>query len=167
MAKPLTDISVLATRPADQNAPLIDAIAAAGGTPLAAPMIVVAPAADAAQAERQAQAGAAADSFIFVSRNAADFGVPLLAAAGVTLATKPVFAVGLGTAAALAAHAVGEVETPGREFSSEGLLRLEGLSEEAVDRRRVLIVRGVGGREVLGDTLRRRGATVSTPRSTA
>lgn len=161
MNKALEDITVLATRPVDQNAALVDAIVAHGGTPLAAPMIIVAPPADARAAKRQARAGAAADVLIFVSRNAVEFGVPLLAAAGVDIADKEVFAVGLGTASALANAGIGEVETPSREFSSEGLLRLDGLAEDAIDRREVLIVRGVGGREVLGDTLRRRGASVS------
>jgi uroporphyrinogen-III synthase len=100
------------------------------------------------------------DVVIFVSRNAAEFGVELLRGQGRSLAGKPVFAVGLGTAGRLAALGVKGVQAPVSEFSSEGLLRLEGLGEGRIRDKRIMIFRGVGGREHLAKTLERRGAEV-------
>lgn len=97
------------------------------------------------------------DHIIFVSKSAVRFGMPLLEA---YWPQWPValkwYAVGQGTASELADHDVRAAfpERPG----SEGLLQLASLLEVKDDR--VLIVRGVGGRDLLADTLAGRGARV-------
>lgn len=156
----LDGISVLVTRPVEQAESLAKAIEAYGGSAIRAPMIVITGLSDPSAARAAATSLMCCDSVIFVSRNAAEFGVALLRAQGQSVAGKPVFAVGLGTAARLAALGVKGVQAPVSEFSSEGLLRLDGLSEHAVRDRRIIIFRGLGGREHLAKTLERRGAEV-------
>ena len=158
--QPLDGFAVLVTRPPDQNEPLAEAIEAAGGTAIRAPMIVVAGLDDDRAAAAAAQVAAAADVTVFVSRNAARFGVELLERTGVSLEGKAVYAVGLGTRAALEKLQVSPVMTPAKEFSTEGLLKLEGLQEPGIKGRHIVIFRGVGGREDLAKTLRLRGAEV-------
>jgi uroporphyrinogen-III synthase len=158
--QPLDGISVLVTRPLDQNESLARAIEQQGGTAIRAPMIVITDLADDTAARKAAAAVDSCACVIFVSRNAALFGVKLIERCGKKLAGKAVFAVGLGTAAALAQLGVSGVETPASEFSSEGLLRLDGLAEHHIKGKRILIFRGVGGREHRAKTLERRGAEV-------
>ena len=158
--QPLDGFAVLVTRPRDQNEPLAEAIETAGGTAIRAPMIIVAGLDDDQTAAAAAHRAAAAEVMIFVSRNAARFGVELLQSSGVSLEGKTVYAVGLGTRAALETLQVADVTTPAREFSTEGLLELEGLQEPRIKGRQIVIFRGVGGREDLAKTLRLRGAEV-------
>jgi uroporphyrinogen-III synthase len=67
-------------------------------------------------------------------------------------------AVGAGTARELRKAGVREVVAPAEGGDSEALLALPALASMAG--RRVLIVRGEGGRRLLGDTLAARGAVV-------
>jgi uroporphyrinogen-III synthase len=157
---PLDGISVLVTRPADQSDGLVDAIEQLGGTAIRAPMIVVAGLTRDSQLKKQAKTFKRFDSAIFVSKNAVDFGLELVDQYGSILKGKQVFAVGLGTAGALRAKGIENVNVPSSEFSSEGLLRLDGLAQDVVENTLILVFRGVGGRELLATTLRERGAEV-------
>src|ERR1019366_6905423 len=66
--------------------------------------------------------------------------------------------VGQGSAKALRELGIANVIAPAEHFDSEGLLALPELQNVAGWR--VMIFRGDGGRELLGDTLKARGATV-------
>jgi len=92
---------------------------------------------------------------VFVSANAVEYGAPDARRwpSGLTA-----FAPGPGTAEALAAVGIAGARVPVATFDSEGLLALP----EFADPRgcRVVIFRGDGGRDHLGDTLRARGASV-------
>lgn len=70
-----------------------------------------------------------------------------------------VLAVGSATKSALLAIGITDVITPTQE-NSEGLLTLPELNEN-ISNKSIVIVRGDGGRELLADTLSKRGATVS------
>ncbi|MGE0485139.1 MAG: uroporphyrinogen-III synthase [Gammaproteobacteria bacterium] len=159
--QPLDGISVLVTRPLDQNESLARAIEEQGGLAIRAPMIVIEGLNDDSPARRVVAGLKKADIAIFVSKNAAEFGLELVAREGVSLKGKAVFAVGLGTAGQLARLGIDDVQAPTSEFSSEGLLRLDGLDEQHVKGKRIVIFRGVGGREHLAKTLERRGADVA------
>jgi uroporphyrinogen-III synthase len=146
---------ILITRPARQAAGLARQIAAIGGNPVMFPAIVILPPEDRKALEQAQRELARYDFAVFVSANAVEYGIgdpavwpPRL----VALAPGP------GTAAALAAVGIGNVRLPATTMDSEGLLALPELS--AVAGKRVVIFRGGGGRELLGETLIARGAIV-------
>jgi len=156
MTQPLAGRTVLVTRPAHQATALAQKVAAAGGTAFVFPALGIEPvAADRLAAALATLAGA--DIAIFISPNAAQFGMAVIRAHGGLPDALRVFAVGPGTARALAEQGVEDVVTPDGQ-DSEAVLALPQL--QAVAGRQVVIVRGVGGRALMADTLRARGAEV-------
>lgn len=133
-------------------------LSAAGYRPVHQPLLAVSPISlDAAQ---QAIAGRLERyaHCLFVSSNAARYGLECL------LAGRPAwpgrvqcYAVGDSTADVLRAAGIA-VHTPGLEMTSEGLLALPSLQSVAGER--VLIVKGEGGRTALRQALAGRGAQV-------
>jgi uroporphyrinogen-III synthase len=157
-ADPAPDLAgrgVLVTRPAGQADALCRLIASAGGRPLAFPTIEIQPAADPAAA--RALLAEDWDLMVFTSRNAVDFALAL--GCGGTWPTAALLAaVGRATAAALTAGGRAPDLVPPERFDSEALTALPDLAQ--VSGRRVLIVRGEGGRALLGEVLTERGAEV-------
>ena len=97
---------------------------------------------------------------IFISPNAVDYSVPALLAHRTWPPGLIPAGVGQGTVKALAAHGINGCVAPTERFDSEALLALPALAAERVAGKRVAIFRGDGGRELLADSLRERGATV-------
>lgn len=159
-AGPLAGKTIVVTRPRAQAAPLAEGIATLGGEPLIFPLLEIAAAADpqplAAAVARLADYALA----VFISPNAVDYSLPAILARGAWPAGLLPAAVGQGTVRALAAHGVAGCIAPSERFDSEALLALPELAGERVAGRRVAIFRGDGGRELLADTLRERGAEV-------
>jgi uroporphyrinogen-III synthase len=95
------------------------------------------------------------DMAIFVSANAVEYG-------GRPNRPWPsqvrVYAPGQGTAEALAQAGIPDARMPQTSWDSEGLLELPELAD--VRGKRIVIFRGEGGREFLGNSLRARGAIV-------
>ncbi len=135
---------------------LAQQIAAVGGTPLIFPTIAILPPDDTRALDDVHRRLAQFDYAIFVSANAAEFGVGDPAAWPAAL---PAFAPGPGTAAALAAAGIGDVRQPRTTMDSEGLLALAEFAAPAG--KRVVIFRGGAGRDLLADTLTARGAHVT------
>jgi uroporphyrinogen-III synthase len=158
MAAPcdLNGRGVLVTRPAAQAEGLCRLIEAANGRPLAVPGIEIAPAADPREAADLLSA--AWDLMYFVSPNAVAHALALVPD-GSWSRVERIAAVGRATATALAEAGRAPDLVPEQRFDSETLLRMPELAE--MQGRRVLIVRGDGGRALLGDTLRARGAEVA------
>jgi uroporphyrinogen-III synthase len=156
MSGPLRGAGIVITRPARQAALLAGQIAALGGTPLIFPTIVILPPDDRRALDDAQRNLGRFDYAIFVSANAAEFGVGDPAAWPSTL---PAFAPGPGTAAALAAAGIADVRQPRSTMDSEGLLELPELAAPAG--RQVVIFRGGEGRELLGEALTARGARVT------
>jgi uroporphyrinogen-III synthase len=154
---PLAGIGVLVTRPARQAAGLVRQLAALDATPIVFPAIVILPPPDRSALDRAHAMLADFDIAIFVSANAAEYGVPAPAAWPATLAT---YAPGPGTAAALVATGITGVRIPVSTFDGAGLLALPELQQ--VEGKRVVIFRGEGGRGDLGEELERRGARITT-----
>jgi uroporphyrinogen-III synthase len=157
---PLAGRTIVITRPQAQAAPLAEAIAAAGGNPLIFPLLEISPAADPQQlAEAAARLGDYSLA-VFISPNAADHALPVLLARGPWPGGLIPAAVGQGTVKLLAERGLHGCIAPTGRFDSEALLDLPELAAGSVAGKRVAIFRGDGGRELLADTLRQRGATV-------
>ncbi len=152
---PLAGLGIVVTRPARQAAGLARKLAALGASPIVFPAIVILPPADRDALDAAHAALARYDFAFFVSGNAVEYGLP---AAQPWPAHVAAYAPGPGTAEALAACGVADVRVPDGTQDSEGLLARPELRE--VRGRRAVIFRGDGGRELLADTLRERGALV-------
>lgn len=157
---PLAGRTIVVTRPLAQAGPLAQAIEEAGGRPLIFPLLEISPASDPqplATAVGRLRDYALA---VFISPNAVDHALPAILARGPWPDSLLPAAVGQGTVKALLAHGVAGCIAPTERFDSETLLALPELAKDVVAGQRVAIFRGDGGRELLADTLRQRGATV-------
>ncbi|MGE5386728.1 MAG: uroporphyrinogen-III synthase [Betaproteobacteria bacterium] len=159
-AGPLAGKVIAVTRPRRQAESLAHLIEAAGGTPLLAPLLEIAPPDDAAPLRQAAERLNDFALAVFISPNAVDYSLPAILAHGPWPAGVRPAAVGQGTVRALAARGIEHCIAPTERFDSEALLELPALSAAEVCGRRVVIFRGDGGRELLAETLRSRGAEV-------
>lgn len=152
--------TIVVTRPRAQAAPLAEAISALGGQPLVFPLLEISPAAD-PQPLREAAARIGDYAIaVFISPNAVDSALPAILQHGPWPTGLRPAAVGQGTVKVLAAQGIHGCIAPTERFDSESLLALPELATTEVAGRRIAIFRGDGGRELLADTLRERGATV-------
>lgn len=153
---------VWVTRPQPQAAQLVSVLEQAGFSALAVPTLEIAAPPDTDQVAEQAVAVLPqAYAAVFVSRNAVDWLWRLLGPATASyLADCKVFAVGPGTAAALQAEQITAVQWPEAGADSEALLALPQLAGPEITAQRIVIIRGQGGRALLADTLRSRGAEI-------
>lgn len=158
MSAVLDGRGILVTRPAHQAAALCALIEAAGGRALRLPVLEIRPAADPAAVQdglaRLLRPGGY-DLAIFVSANAVLYTLQALAPRPWPQHTA-IAAVGAATARALERHGLSVAYCPEAEFTSEALLELPALQH--IEGRRVLILRGDGGREHLRAVLTARGA---------
>jgi uroporphyrinogen-III synthase len=161
MTLSLNDVGVLVTRPAGQADALCQAIEAQGGHAYHVPAMEIHPVADPTAVTQRVQDLCACDVAIFISINAVSYASQLLADdLRRCLQHKTVAAIGRGTARCLADCGIQVTVVPGQgRFDSEALLQHPAL--QTLADKRVLIIRGTGGREVLADGLRQRGAEVS------
>lgn len=153
----LAGLRVLVTRPAHQAGPLCRLIEIDGGTALPFPTIEIVPPSNPQALEAVASKLDQFDLAIFVSPNAVTRAFAIIGEQSIP-AELQIACVGAGSARALAEHGVTNVSIPART-DSEGLLDLPLLKN--VQGKRVAIFRGEGGRELLGEQLRDRGAVVS------
>ena len=160
MSGPLAGRSVVVTRPLAQAGDLAALIAAAGGDAVVFPLLEINVAADPAPLVAAAAMLHDFTLAIFISPNAVDYSVPTLLQRGPWPAGLTPAAVGQGTVRALAAFGIHGTVAPTERFDSEALLALPELQAERVAGRRLAIFRGDGGRELLAETLRERGAQV-------
>ena len=157
---PLAGRTIVVTRPRAQAAALADAITAEGGAPLIFPLLEILPVADPRALATGVAGLPSAALAIFISPNAVAHALPVILARGHWPAGPVPAAVGQGTVKALAALGVTGCIAPRERFDSEALLALPELASDRVGGERIVIFRGDGGRELLADTLRARGATV-------
>ncbi len=155
--------TVVITRPRAQCDSLARAVAALGRTPLVLPLLEIEPLAD--QSALRGALAALADYALvaFVSPNAIDAAFAHIRAwpDGVALAV-----LGEGSRAALARHGIDDtnarIASPPDGVHSDSEHLLAALDLAALAGRRVLIVRGESGRELMADALRGAGALVDT-----
>ncbi len=149
---------ILITRPAHQSASLAARVGAAGGEAILFPALAIAGLDDPAPLRALVARLAGFDWAIFVSPNAASRGLDSIRAHGAWPPGLRAAAVGRSTVRELNRQGIEQVVAPHQRFDSEGLLDCPELAQVAG--RRIVIFRGDGGRETLGDTLVARGATV-------
>jgi uroporphyrinogen-III synthase len=150
----LAGSGVLVTRPAHQAMGLCRLIAEHGGRPLLFPALEIQPPENPEAARRLLAQDW--DLVVYISVNAVEFAARLHPRGRLPRAGR-VAAVGRATARALIALGTPPDLLPERA-DSEGLLALQPL--QRLDGQRALIVRGQGGRPLLGETLARRGAEI-------
>ncbi|MEN8179792.1 MAG: uroporphyrinogen-III synthase [Pseudomonadota bacterium] len=144
---------ILVTRPAHQAAGLCSLIESHNGVALRFPALEILPPED--EGTPTSILREASGLMIFVSPNAVTYGLQLLGGKAF-LAKLTLGAVGKATAKALEEAGYGVDLLPSGQFDSEGLLALPELQQVAGEK--IVVVRGVGGRALLGDRLRERGA---------
>ena len=155
---PLAGLNIVITRPREQAAELARRIEQFGGKPLLFPLLEIKAVHDDQLLREQISRLKQTDLAIFISPNAVRYGMAAIRAAGDIPASMQIAAVGQSSAKALNELGVARVTAPTERFDSEGLLALAELQDVAG--KQVMIFRGDGGRELLGDTLRARGAQV-------
>ncbi len=160
MNKPLHGKRILVTRPAGQAGTLAALIEAQGGEAVIFPLLEIGPADDVTELQMVAGQLDAFFLVVFISPNAVDYSLPTLLAGRTWPASVQTAAIGPGTVAALTAHGIAGTQVPVERFDSEALLELPALQAERVAGQQVLVLRGNGGRELLAETLRERGAEV-------
>jgi uroporphyrinogen-III synthase len=145
-------VEIVITRPEHQSRRLCDALRQQGYTVRAIPLLSIEPNSVTLPTENSA------DGWIFISPNAVDMlaqqsplSLPAL------VGHSPVYAIGESTANHLQQHGIGSVIYP-KPANSESLLALPEL--ESVQNLRIILVCGVGGRELIESTLRQRGASL-------
>lgn len=150
--------SIVVTRPAAQARQLAGLIRKAGGIPVLFPVLEILDSGDLRPLHALIDRLEEFDLAIFISPSAVNKAMNLIAARRKLPPGLRIAAIGRGSARELKHFGVGEVIAPARKFDSEALLELPELAEVAG--KRVVIFRGDGGRELLGDTLVARGAVL-------
>lgn len=151
-------LPVLVTRPVSQAEEICPSLEALGCDVIRQPMLSIDPVAETARIKSQFMDIDLFDIVIAISRNAAEMGLMYLDQywpqwpLGIDW-----IAIGPVTADVMAKQGL-EVKMPLSQFDSEGALQMPELNDVAG--KKVLIWRGVGGRETLASTLRARGADV-------
>jgi len=146
---------ILNTRPAQQQAELSAMLEQAGARVLSFPVIDIQP----VEAKAQAPDLSRYDILLFVSRNAVDGACQLYDSAQLA-AVEQLGVIGSATRSAL----IQQLGDPGAKlissepYNSEALLTAAALQQ--VTAKRILILRGQEGRNLLGDELAARGAQV-------
>lgn len=148
----LKGFGVLVTRPEHQADELVKAIGHAGGEAIRFPVIDIEPQ-ESADVLRILESLPQPDITIFISTNAVAYGLPYLDGDETTVA-----AIGPTTKAAIESSGRQVDIVPTQGFDSEHLLQEAALQN--VSGKNIRIIRGEGGRELLADALRERGATV-------
>lgn len=157
--QPLTGKSIAITRPIDQAQKLATLIENHGGHAIYFPLIAISALADDRAFRATIQAIADYDWAIFISSNAVEHGLSALIAQTGVPAHLQFAAIGPVTAKALQDRGIKQVLTPKNRFDSESLLALPEM--QAVNHKKIMLFRGIGGRELLADTLKTRGAEVT------
>lgn len=154
----LAGLKIVVTRPREQAAELARRIEQLGGESIIFPLLEITPLPDQQPLRAAVARLHECNLAIFISPNAARYGMEAILAAGKLPDSLHFATVGPGSAKVLQELGVTTILAPRQRFDSEALLELPELQE--VKGWRVAIFRGENGRELLGDTLRARGAVV-------
>ena len=149
---------IIITRPAHQSAQLAALIREHGGNPILFPVIEIRDVDDTAALDDIIRRLDDFDLAVFVSPNAAAKGWAAIHSRRALPSKLAIATIGRASARELRRLGVSAVIAPSAGADSESLLALPEL--QAVAGKRIVIFRGVGGREKLRETLEARGARV-------
>src|SRR5271169_1364322 len=155
---PLAGLNIVVTRPREQATPLAQRIARAGGNAILFPLLEIFPITDPHPLRELIARLGEFNLAVFISPNAVRYGIAAIHALDALPSALKIATVGQDSAKALRELGVANVIAPTERFDSEGLLALPELQN--VQGWRVVIFRGDGGRELLGETLKARGAQI-------
>ncbi|MGR6035374.1 MAG: uroporphyrinogen-III synthase [Candidatus Nitrosoglobus sp.] len=158
LRKRLAGRRILVTRPERQAGKLSQLIEIEGGQVLRFPTVEIADPEDPSVAEEVICCLDAFHWAVFVSVNAVERGLQRILSQGDVPTNLKIAVVGRGTAQALAAFGLYPHLCPTSGYDSEALLAMDELQH--MKGKQVVIFRGSGGRELLAETLTRRGAQV-------
>lgn len=167
--QPLAGLNIVITRPREQATNLAQRISQAGGQAVLFPLLDISPVSDMQPLYALISRLHEFDLAIFISPNAVRYGMEAIIATknnvgvltgqnNVLPATLKIAAIGQSSVRALHNYGVTNIIAPQNRFDSEALLALPELNQ--ISGWRTVIFRGNGGRELLGDTLKARGASV-------
>ncbi len=159
-ALPLSGHGVLVTRPVHQSEGLQRMLARMGARVFRHALLRIAPPLDPNAAQAALASIEDSEIVIFASANAVRAALNLLPEAASHLRQPLIACLGNATAKALQGLGVRVDLVPESGSTSEALLALDEMSAAGVHGRHISIVKGEGGRRVLADTLRDRGAHV-------
>ncbi len=158
-SRPLANRHIMVTRPAHQASTLIQLLEQAGAQVYCQPLIAIQAIENPETAIAQVQKLEHTDIAIFISQNAVTHGIDLIQQYTRLPAKLQLATVGLGSAKLLEKRAGRAVEImPQTSYNSEGLLAHPLLQNVAG--KNISLFRGIGGRNLLANTLRERGANV-------
>lgn len=153
------DQRIMITRPAHQAGKLARDIEASGSTPFLFPTLEIKPTELSKQDKELVEHISQFDIIIFISPNAVEHGLNLIQSISQLCSNNQLATIGQGSAKALE-NKIGKQPDicPKENFNSEGLLATDAMQH--ITDKRILIIRGNGGREHLKETLEQRGARV-------
>jgi uroporphyrinogen-III synthase len=159
---PLRGRTIAITRPMEQCASLAAAIQANGGIPLVAPLIAITRIEGNTALENASNELPTFDFAIFISPNSVEHSLPTLLRGQPWPTNLRAAAIGPGTQKSLAKHRIQHCLLPeDLRYDSEGLLDRPEFQAPSIRSKSVLLLRGDGGRELLAETLIKRGAKVT------
>jgi uroporphyrinogen-III synthase len=160
MPEALRGRHIAITRPSDQAKQLSKLIKQHEGIPLLFPLIAISPLDDYEVFCRQLKSLEEYDWCIFISSSAVRYGMPRVLKKLPTIPSSLRYAaIGPVTADELKKFGINDTLIPAGRFDSESLLALPEM--QTMNHKKVMIIRGVGGRELLAETLSERGAEVT------
>lgn len=157
MTLDLTNTTVVVTRPREQASQIQAALIQQGAQVWLCPTLEIAPPDYEEQATQVLQQLESFQSAIFISRNAVQYALHYLGSQQQKLKQLTLWAIGKQTALALE-QAGFQAHSPEQGFTSEDLLALP--EWQTLQKQRILLVRGQGGRKTLANTIAARGGVI-------
>lgn len=156
----LADWHIIILRPKQQTEALSQFVTALGGTSILLPMLDIVPmVVTSIQLQEQIHKLQKADKVIISSPNAVACADPLLIQALVSTKIK-IVTMGKATTALLLEKGVSVFFTATPGLGSEGLLMMPFMQQKAITGQKIVLLAGIGGREVIAQELKQRGAHV-------
>ena len=150
---------ILITRPTEQADTLSQLISSNDGVSIQLPTIQIRPLEKTKELLKDINDLKLSDFIIFVSRNAVKVAFDHFLNNIEIFSNIKIVALGPGTMRELAARGFKDI-IYSNQADTEGLLMLKEMQDKRISSKRVSIVRGVGGRELLASNLKKRGANV-------